>query len=298
MRGFMRPASEVEEQKWCHFEYEFLLEFCYVCGIIGHDDKSCSVTLEKGERKQYGGWMRAYIPRKFNSGEKQYWGEGRSRFGGRGFGSFGHSSGGGSENPSWKKEVVGKIMSNNLNNRSSSSAEETSLVEDQGVQKILDLPAAEDSVQGGDGRRKDGTPVSSGATHNVESDSANKSPVDPGEKQLALVHGAHGVNPEAMHTLADHVEGGSGEVIKKKKEGSFKRRERKVEGNQTRLNMKLGENRDLVAMETDEDKGGQRRQRVMLTLKTKMWRDCRNSPAGPNEDSGSELPRAWEPAGS
>jgi hypothetical protein len=40
MMGFMRPASEVEEQKWCPFEYEFLLEFCYVCGIIGHDDKS------------------------------------------------------------------------------------------------------------------------------------------------------------------------------------------------------------------------------------------------------------------
>jgi hypothetical protein len=175
--------------------------------------------------------------------------------------------------------VVGKIMSNNLNNRSSGSAEETSPVKDQGVQKNLDFLVAEDSVQGGDGRRKDGTPVSSGVTHNVESDSANKSPVDPGEKQLALVHGAHGVNPEAMHTLADHVEGGSGEVIKKKKEGSFKRRERKVDGNQTRLNVKLAEKRDLVPMETDEDKEGR-------TKKTKGVVDPNNKNlAGLSEQS-------------
>jgi hypothetical protein len=220
-----------------------------------------------------------YIPRKSNSGEKQYWGEGRSRFGGRGFGLFGRSSGGGSDNPSWRKEEVGKIMSNNLNNWPTGSTEEMSPVKDQGVQENLDFPVAEDSVQGGEGQRKDGTPVSSGATHNVESDPANKSLVDPGEKQLALVHGAHDVNPEAMHTLADHVEGGSAEVTKKKKEGSFKRRERKVDGNQTRLNVKLGEKRDLVPMDTDEDKEGR-------TKKTKGAVDPNNKNlAGLSEQS-------------
>jgi hypothetical protein len=87
------------------------------------------------------------------------------------------------------------------------------------------------------------------------------------------------VNPEAMHTLADHVQGGSGEVIKKKKEGSFKRWERKAEGNQTRLNVKLGEKRDLVPMETDEDKEGR-------TKKTKGAVDPNNkNVAGLSEQS-------------
>jgi hypothetical protein len=115
---------------------------------------------------------------------------------------------------------------------------------------------ADDSAKGEDGRRKVDTPDSSGVSHSVASDSVNKNLEAPGEEQLALVHGAHGVNPEAMQTLADHIDGGSGEVIKKKKGGSFKKKERKVDGNRTRLNMQLGEKRDLVPMETDEEKEG------------------------------------------
>jgi hypothetical protein len=64
MRGFLRPGKDTDSQIWCPFEYEFLPEFCYMCGIIGHDYDGCSITLAKGEKRQYGGWLRAFIKKK------------------------------------------------------------------------------------------------------------------------------------------------------------------------------------------------------------------------------------------
>ncbi|KAM0891956.1 hypothetical protein ACQ4PT_026068 [Festuca glaucescens] len=76
MRGMMIQVGEDGRSKWCPFEYEFLPEFCYICGIIGHDDKSCLLPAKKGEEKQFGSWLRAFIPKKQNSGEKQRWSSG------------------------------------------------------------------------------------------------------------------------------------------------------------------------------------------------------------------------------
>lgn len=33
-------------ERWCPMQYEFLLEFCYVCGVIGHVDKMCEKKKE------------------------------------------------------------------------------------------------------------------------------------------------------------------------------------------------------------------------------------------------------------
>jgi hypothetical protein len=46
---------------WCNFEYEFLSDSCYVCGLLGHVDKECDIKLKKGEEAQYGKWLK-WIP--------------------------------------------------------------------------------------------------------------------------------------------------------------------------------------------------------------------------------------------
>lgn len=62
-----------ETERWCPLTYEFLLDFCFVCGRIGHVDKICSVKLEAGERKQFD---RAFVlkpDRRKRRGVKQWW---------------------------------------------------------------------------------------------------------------------------------------------------------------------------------------------------------------------------------
>jgi hypothetical protein len=39
--------------RWCPLCYEFLLEFCYVCGIIGHVDKVCDKKRDGEARLQF-----------------------------------------------------------------------------------------------------------------------------------------------------------------------------------------------------------------------------------------------------
>lgn len=52
-----------EEEGWRRFEYEFLPDFCYICGRLDHVDKDCAVHLKKGEERQFGAWLKAFIPR-------------------------------------------------------------------------------------------------------------------------------------------------------------------------------------------------------------------------------------------
>lgn len=51
MRGVMVDVGVGDEVKplWCPLCYEFLPEFCYICGIIGHTDRLCDKKLEKGD---------------------------------------------------------------------------------------------------------------------------------------------------------------------------------------------------------------------------------------------------------
>lgn len=41
MRGIMVEEEEPEEGKWFPFQYEYLLDFCYGCGMLGHVEKEC-----------------------------------------------------------------------------------------------------------------------------------------------------------------------------------------------------------------------------------------------------------------
>lgn len=55
MRGVTIDVGEGEDVKslWCPLCYEFLPDFCYIGGIIGHTDRFCEKKLEKGEKQQY-----------------------------------------------------------------------------------------------------------------------------------------------------------------------------------------------------------------------------------------------------
>jgi hypothetical protein len=70
MRGTMVEAGDEGKLKWCPFEYEFLPNFCFICGIIGHVDKGCFVKLKKGGEPQFGKWLK-WVPTKRQSFENR-----------------------------------------------------------------------------------------------------------------------------------------------------------------------------------------------------------------------------------
>lgn len=43
-------GEEEEDGDWCRLEYEYLPDFCFTCGVIGHGEKDCMIKLKKGER--------------------------------------------------------------------------------------------------------------------------------------------------------------------------------------------------------------------------------------------------------
>ena len=48
------------EKYWVTFKYERLPNFCFICGVLGHDEKHCSEYQGKSEcQRQYGEWIRA-----------------------------------------------------------------------------------------------------------------------------------------------------------------------------------------------------------------------------------------------
>ena len=65
MRGITVFVGEKEDKPlWCLVEYEFLPDFCSICGLIGHVDKSCGVQLENGENPQFSKSLRCFPNRK------------------------------------------------------------------------------------------------------------------------------------------------------------------------------------------------------------------------------------------
>ncbi|KAE8809770.1 reverse transcriptase [Hordeum vulgare] len=101
-------AKDGEDGAWCRFEYEFLPDFCYICGFVGHGEKACSIKLAKGEKAQFGGWLRA------DMGRRKLYGEEEGTWRGRGRGAGGtrsysvtrsyEKSGSGSDSLSWQKD--------------------------------------------------------------------------------------------------------------------------------------------------------------------------------------------------
>ncbi|KAK1678763.1 hypothetical protein QYE76_039611 [Lolium multiflorum] len=91
-----------ELERWCPFQYEFLPDFCYCCGRLGHKKDYCQSGDKKSKSLEYGPEL---VAKKF--GEDR----GRSSPGGFG-GSWGGAGSGGksgsrSGSASWRKDGVG-----------------------------------------------------------------------------------------------------------------------------------------------------------------------------------------------
>jgi hypothetical protein len=101
MRGTTVEIAEGKRTIWCPFEYEYLPDFCYTCGIIGHLDRGCSLKLKKGEVAQYGRELRWLPPKRMSYGEpRRIWSNnGRGTQGGWGTKGREH----GSDSQSWRK---------------------------------------------------------------------------------------------------------------------------------------------------------------------------------------------------
>ncbi|KAE8803295.1 hypothetical protein D1007_20881 [Hordeum vulgare] len=114
-RGFIPDMGTGTHGRWCRFEYEFLPDFCYTCGLLDHIERDCQITLAKGEKAQYGNWLRAYIPRGGGDPFRGLWESGRAHRDGQGSGSnrrYSHKWVGsrvGSESDNWRKDQ-GKLL--------------------------------------------------------------------------------------------------------------------------------------------------------------------------------------------
>jgi hypothetical protein len=67
MRGLTLCGEEKDgggKDIWCPLMYEFLPDFCYLCGIIGHTDKFCGNEDQRSGTKQYSASLRFIPPRR------------------------------------------------------------------------------------------------------------------------------------------------------------------------------------------------------------------------------------------
>ena len=64
MRGVTVCAGEEGKPRWCPVEYEYLPDFCYTCGIIGHTDHSSGVKIAEGEVQQFSRKLRCISERR------------------------------------------------------------------------------------------------------------------------------------------------------------------------------------------------------------------------------------------
>ncbi|KAI4993633.1 hypothetical protein ZWY2020_007946 [Hordeum vulgare] len=62
--GGKKLACVEEGHPFCRFEYEYLRDFCYICGMLGHVDKGCSMMLKRGEKAQFSRWLKADMGRR------------------------------------------------------------------------------------------------------------------------------------------------------------------------------------------------------------------------------------------
>lgn len=71
MRGVTVQDGDGKPDRWCPLVYEYLPDFCYICGIIGHTEKSCSVQPEIEVVRQFDKSLRIIPSRGRFDGEMQ-----------------------------------------------------------------------------------------------------------------------------------------------------------------------------------------------------------------------------------
>lgn len=62
LRRRLKIRREGDSWSWVNFKYERLGTFCFVCGILGHSERDCSIIYanpDKVVERAYGVWLRA-----------------------------------------------------------------------------------------------------------------------------------------------------------------------------------------------------------------------------------------------
>ncbi|KAM0874780.1 hypothetical protein ACQ4PT_037230 [Festuca glaucescens] len=245
MRGTMVDVDESGRTRWCPFQYEFLPDFCYVCGIIGHLDRECTIKLKKGEEPQFGRWLRWLPPKKFTSVDtRRGWNDG----GGRrtvGWSSGGSKSGSlGSDGPSWRKDI-NYTRDNPLKPTEGSGKNEETMA------KQTDMDIIEKEAEGGKGAGDVASEKKGGAGTEVMVIDKNKNNSSKGNLELSNVKG--GERGVAENHFGGREEGG-GKKQEGKRPGSktFRRKERKDTNGVSREMVLFGQKRGGDDMDLDE----------------------------------------------
>ncbi|CAN6236094.1 unnamed protein product [Urochloa humidicola] len=64
MRGVTMEVGPNGKTQWCPLEYEFLPNFCYICGLLGHVDRECPSGSWKEKKKPFGPELRVWPSRR------------------------------------------------------------------------------------------------------------------------------------------------------------------------------------------------------------------------------------------
>ncbi|XBI82025.1 hypothetical protein VPH35_090810 [Triticum aestivum] len=99
-----RSKKDEEGRFWCHFEYEYLPDFCYTCGRLGHVDRECGNRLRKGQKAEFGRWLKYVSERAHvNEAGRTNWRENSGGSSGRRYGWLNSEGRSRSDVDSWKK---------------------------------------------------------------------------------------------------------------------------------------------------------------------------------------------------
>lgn len=93
-----------KKEKVVTFKYEYLPDFCYKCGIIGHTEKLCPTITKREGARQFGPWLRAVIYKGSSSGEKSRGSNDNGDFWRSNIVGGGNKQG--SDGPSWTKNLL------------------------------------------------------------------------------------------------------------------------------------------------------------------------------------------------
>lgn len=84
MRGIVLEDENGRSGAWCPFQYEFLPNFYYGCGRLGHVEKDCDVAVgDEACERQYNDWLRAHTTKaRMPAESRSQWSGGGGSLGG------------------------------------------------------------------------------------------------------------------------------------------------------------------------------------------------------------------------